>query len=676
MRVEGESIKRRVGEMPSLFHGLFKEEVEMDVPYFLLIAILMVISLVVQDISNKSTPIPSPLIPIFAGACTSGLFVVLGMTLLQPTDPSSDISEQVFFYLLLPPIIFSSGFHVKRKLLFGKMLPIFMLAIVATAISVCLVASLMYSLSKQGVFHVSLSLMECIAFASLISSVDPISALAIFKRLKVDKNLFYLLLGESLLNDAIAVTVFRSANNLIGIDQENLINNLRIILCEFLITFFVSIAIGYVLGFLFCLLFKYDVVKDSQSQIIVICILAYVPFLLAESLKFSGIVAILFTGIVTRQYLSKNLTPSVRMNISFIFKFQADFSETLMFLLLGLNFFHSTSHFNFIMIILTFFIILAARGLSVFPSLGLANFISYLMRNVTGDYSTYFNDKERADGYELAEQGKEENNSEIVNIGGESIVNIGGESKMPTVVKKKSVVATTEESRQSLQKVHKDNSGVAGIPCSYVTLVAIAGLRGAISYGLANSIRGDHKEIMMSTTSMIILLSIIFQGGMIESAIDWLQIASAEETEKKTEYTEDDEKIVEITWEERNMYPLFIKKSSSTIHKILKESMLSPGLSLKSPVSSGGGSDISAHSTTQSSLCTFGTQSSQELDNDDDNFPKKLPIVITNMEKIDQGSIHTYTPTSENNSTFYSFDTYSDTSEISPEDEGIIDIDI
>ena len=97
---------------------------------------------------------------------------------------------------------------------------------------------------------------------------------------------------------------------------------------------------------------------------------------------------------------------------------------------------------------------------------------------------------------------------------------------------------------------------------------------------------------------------------------------------------------------------------------------------LKSPVSSGGGSDISAHSTTQSSLCTVGTQSSQELDNDDDNFPKKLPIVITNMEKIDQGSIHTYTPTSENNSTFYSFDTYSDTSEISPEDEGIIDIDI
>ena len=60
------------------------------------------------------------------------------------------------------------------------------------------------------------SVMECVAYGALISSTDPVSTLAIFTEHRVDPSLFYLVFGESVLNDAVAITIFKVANSFIG----------------------------------------------------------------------------------------------------------------------------------------------------------------------------------------------------------------------------------------------------------------------------------------------------------------------------------------------------------------------------------------------------------------------------------------------------------------------------
>jgi NhaP-type Na+/H+ or K+/H+ antiporter len=54
-----------------------------------------------------------------------------------------------------------------------------------------------------------LSLLECLLFGSLISATDPVTVLALFKELKVDPDLYSNVFGESVLNDAIAIVLYR-----------------------------------------------------------------------------------------------------------------------------------------------------------------------------------------------------------------------------------------------------------------------------------------------------------------------------------------------------------------------------------------------------------------------------------------------------------------------------------
>ena len=44
---------------------------------------------------------------------------------------------------------------------------------------------------------------ELLTFGALISATDPVSTLAVFQAKRVDPQLFYLVFGESVLNDAV-----------------------------------------------------------------------------------------------------------------------------------------------------------------------------------------------------------------------------------------------------------------------------------------------------------------------------------------------------------------------------------------------------------------------------------------------------------------------------------------
>lgn len=54
-----------------------------------------------------------------------------------------------------------------------------------------------------------LSFLECLLWGSLISATDPVTVLAIFKELRVDLDLYSNVFGESVLNDAVAIVLYR-----------------------------------------------------------------------------------------------------------------------------------------------------------------------------------------------------------------------------------------------------------------------------------------------------------------------------------------------------------------------------------------------------------------------------------------------------------------------------------
>jgi hypothetical protein len=100
-------------------------------------------------------------------------------------------SSTVFFVALLPPIIFSSGYHLRRQLFFANFRGIVALAIAGTTISTIIVACLLYacvySADLAGLKGDSFQpqFIELLAFGALISATDPVSTLAVFAAKKV-----------------------------------------------------------------------------------------------------------------------------------------------------------------------------------------------------------------------------------------------------------------------------------------------------------------------------------------------------------------------------------------------------------------------------------------------------------------------------------------------------------
>ena len=113
--------------------------------------------------------------------------------------------NELFFCGFLPPIIFESGYNCLRNYLLSNLNAIILLAFVGTILSMCGFALAIYYSGVLGL-TIQLSAAEAMTFGALISSIDPTVALPLLASRKVDPNLYYLLFGESLLNDAVCVT--------------------------------------------------------------------------------------------------------------------------------------------------------------------------------------------------------------------------------------------------------------------------------------------------------------------------------------------------------------------------------------------------------------------------------------------------------------------------------------
>ncbi|EAZ09526.1 hypothetical protein OsI_31802 [Oryza sativa Indica Group] len=143
-------------------------------------------------------------------------------------------------------------------------------AIITFAILGTFIASIVTGLLVYvgGLIYIvyKLPLVECMMFGALVSATDPVTVLSIFQELGTDVNLYALVFGESVLNDAslILSNLFKYA----ALGVENLHN--------------------------------------LESCLFVL--FPYFSYMLAEGFGLSGIVSILFTGIVMKRYTFYNLS--------------------------------------------------------------------------------------------------------------------------------------------------------------------------------------------------------------------------------------------------------------------------------------------------------------------------------------------------------------------------------
>ncbi|KAK0422002.1 hypothetical protein QR680_007306 [Steinernema hermaphroditum] len=349
-----------------------KEKESSKAIFFILMVIVVATLLVHVLIITKFHYIPESLAIVILGAS-------IGLALSYSKQDWKEVetfSPNFFFLVLLPPIIFESGYNLNKGNFFSNIIPILTFAIVGTAVSAFVIGFSLYVLGQMDVIY-SLSPFESFAFGSMISAVDPVATLAIFQALKVDQQLYMLVFGESMLNDAVAIVLTSTALEMSDptiAAQYTTYEAVQYSFGRFFSMFFTSAFLGSAVGFLSALLFKHvDLRKTPSLEFALLLVFAYLPYGLAEASSMSGIMAILFCAITMSQYTHFNISPITQITMKQTFRTMSFVAETCTFAYLGMALFTIKLIFQPIFLIVTILLLFVSRAVNIFPLSYLVN---------------------------------------------------------------------------------------------------------------------------------------------------------------------------------------------------------------------------------------------------------------------------------------------------------------
>jgi sodium/hydrogen exchanger 8 len=321
-------------------------------------------------------------IPEAGATLLLGIFVGLVMWSADATQrltQNVDFNEEIFFFLLLPPIIFESGFSLETKSFFRNFDGICALAFGGTLISTIVVGVFCWVCGAIGLVT-ALSITHALVFGALVSATDPVSVLAVFQELGVNPDLFALVFGESVLNDAVAIVLYRTLLDFAdkGASASSVVRVFESV-GYFLFVFLGSTATGAAFAVLAAAFFrgvKGSAVLERHAHVetSLVMIAPYCAYAAAEFLQLSGIVAILFCGVAMAHYARPNLSSAARRDSAVIFKTLATLAETFVFLYMGVSLFLEDQAWSTVPFALAALCAcLLARALNVYPMTRLVN---------------------------------------------------------------------------------------------------------------------------------------------------------------------------------------------------------------------------------------------------------------------------------------------------------------
>jgi len=251
---------------------------------------------------------------------------------------------EIFFYALLPPIIFFAGFDMKKRFFFRNLGAILTYAFLGTTISCVVFGSLMYAfVSMFADKYPGFTYQKSLLFGSLISATDPVTVLAIFHDLHVDVDLYAIVFGESVMNDAVAIVLYRSIQEY-ELETFDTLSFFKAI-GEFVGVFGGSFLLGSVMGLFNALLSKMTRIGEfPQLETALFTLMSYSTFLIAESCSLTGIVAVLFCGISQAHYTFNNLSPESKVATKEVFGLLNFLAENFIFSYMGLTVFTFEHH--------------------------------------------------------------------------------------------------------------------------------------------------------------------------------------------------------------------------------------------------------------------------------------------------------------------------------------------
>ncbi|KAM3876793.1 sodium/hydrogen exchanger 5 [Diretmus argenteus] len=304
-------------------------------PY--IIAIWLLVASVAKILFHFSqrftTVVPESCMLILLGLVLGGIVLIANKKQLYQLEPA------LFFLFLLPTIVGDAGYFMPARLFFDNLGAILLYAVVGTLWNAFCTGFSLYGVKLLGVIdeQVQADLMDFLLFGALISAVDPVAVIAVFEEVHVNDTLFIIVFGESLVNDAVTVVLYKVYISFVEVGPGNVQTaDYFKGVASFLI---VSIG-GTLVGLVFAVILGFITRFTKKVRIIeplFVFLLVYLAYLTAELFSLSAILSMTFCGIGANKYVEANISQKSRTTVKYTMKTLASIAETIIFIFLGIS---------------------------------------------------------------------------------------------------------------------------------------------------------------------------------------------------------------------------------------------------------------------------------------------------------------------------------------------------
>lgn len=264
----------------------------------------------------RRLPVPTPILQVGAGLLV-GLIEGAAVPELDP---------DLVFFVFLPPVLWAAAYFTSLREFRANLRPIGLLAVGLVIATTGAVAVATHALLPGLPWAVA------VAIGAIVSPPDAVAAGAIIKRLPVPHRVVVILEGESLVNDASALVLYRTAVLAAVTGHFSL--------GETVVRFFIDAAVGILVGLLVAWLVVAIARRfnDSVALGLVTLLAPYTAWIAAELLHVSAVLACVAGGLYLRQHFSTVVSPLSRINTGAVWEVLIFVVNGFIFVLLGIQF--------------------------------------------------------------------------------------------------------------------------------------------------------------------------------------------------------------------------------------------------------------------------------------------------------------------------------------------------
>lgn len=287
----------------------------MEATHLFELAIAMVMAIIALHYAAHRLKLPPSLALLTGGAALA----------FTPGLPTITVDPELVLVIFLPPLLMDGAWWIPLARLRRRVIGIGALAVGAVVFTCAVVAVVTHLLFP------SLPWAACAALGAIVAPPDAIAARAVLQRVTLPRRLQILLEGESLLNDASGLVLFRFA---VAAGVTGAFSAVEAVGSFFLLAIG-GAAVGLVIGFAWVKLVRR--LGDDYLMIAATTLLCWTSYLAGELLQVSGVIATVTTGLVAGWHQHTVLSASTRLRGTSFWTVIIFLMEAAVFVLIGLS---------------------------------------------------------------------------------------------------------------------------------------------------------------------------------------------------------------------------------------------------------------------------------------------------------------------------------------------------